>query len=104
MTNPLVAGSLGLRFYAASPLHTHHCFNLGTLRVIDRKPRELASGESEMLTKMAALVTDQMELRLAARKVAELEQVQRTIGEQLREANERLTQSEEQFRDLFEEG
>jgi hypothetical protein len=72
--------------------------------VIDRKPRELASGESEMLTKMAALVTDQMELRLAARKVAELEQVQRTIGEQLREANERLTQSEEQFRDLFEEG
>jgi GAF domain-containing protein len=94
MTNPLVAGSLGLRFYAAAPLHTHDCFNLGTLCVIDRKPCELASGESKMLTKMAALVMDQMELRLAARKVAELEQVQQTIGEQLREANERLTQSE----------
>ena len=103
MTNPLVAGSLGLRFYAAAPLRTHDSFNLGTLCVIDRKPRELASGEAEMLTKMAALVMDQMELRLAAKKVSELEQVERTITEQLREANERLTQSEERFRDLFEE-
>jgi len=103
MANPLVAGSLGLRFYAAAPLRTHDGFNLGTLCIIDRTPRDLASDESEMLTKMAGLVMDQMELRLAARKVAELEQVQRTITHQLREANERLAQSEEQFRDLFEE-
>jgi GAF domain-containing protein len=73
MANPLVAGSLGLRFYAAAPLRTHDGFNLGTLCVIDREPRDLASGEAEMLTKMAALVMDQMELWLAAKKVAELE-------------------------------
>jgi len=44
-----------------------------------------------------------MELRLYAEKVAQLEQDQRTISTQLRDANERLAQSEEQFRDLFEE-
>src|ERR1700677_3194866 len=30
LANPLVAGALGLRFYAAAPLRTHDGFNLGT--------------------------------------------------------------------------
>ena len=46
---------------------------------------------------------NQMELRVYAEKVARLERAERTIGEQLREANERLRQSEERFRDYFEE-
>jgi len=93
----------GIRFYAAAPLRTHEGLNLGTVWVIDQKPRELAPGEAEMLRTLAALAMNQMELRLYAEKVAQLEKVQRTTGEQLREANERLTQSDEQFRDLFEE-
>jgi PAS domain S-box-containing protein len=103
MANPLVAGSLGLRFYAAAPLRTHDGFSLGTLCVIDREPRDLASGEAEMLARMAALVMDQMELRLAAKKIAELERAERSTSERLRQANERLAESEERFRDLFSE-
>ena len=103
LANPLVAGSLGLRFYAGAPLRTYDGFNLGTLCVVDREPRELSPAEAEMLTKLAALVMDQMELRLAARKVADLERTERSMSEQLREANEALAQSEERFRDLFEE-
>ena len=103
LANPLVAGSLGLRFYAAAPLRTRDGFNLGTLCVIDRQPRELNPAEAEMLTKLAALVMDQMELRLAARKVADLEQVEHKMSEQLRQANEALLQGEERFRDLFDE-
>ena len=94
---------LGIRFYAAAPLRNHEGFNFGTVWVLDQKPRELTSSEAETLRMLAALAMNQMELRLYAEKVARLERVERTIGEQLREANQRLAQSEEQFRDLFEE-
>jgi PAS domain S-box-containing protein len=94
---------LGIRFYAGAPLRTEQGLNLGTVWVLDQKPRELAPEEAEMLRTLAALAMNQMELRLYAEKVARLERAERTIGEQLREANERLTRSEERFRDLFDE-
>jgi PAS domain S-box-containing protein len=56
-----------------------------------------------MLTKLATLVMEQMELRLAARKVTELEQAERSMREKLRETNQRLVKSEEDLRDLFYE-
>jgi GAF domain-containing protein len=70
LANPLVAGEFGLRFYAASPLHTADGFNLGTLCVIDRKPRELAAEQVQVLEDLAALVVDELELRLSARRQA----------------------------------
>jgi formate hydrogenlyase transcriptional activator len=100
--HPLVP-ALGIRFYAAAPLRTHDGLNLGTVCVFDQKPRELAPGEAEKLKMLAALAMNQIELRLHAEKVAQLEQVQRTKGEQMRESNERLAQNEEPFRNLFEE-
>ena len=100
--HPFVA-DLGIRFYAAAPLRTRESLNLGTVWVLDQKPRELAPGEVKMLRALAALTMNQMELRLYADKVSRLERAERTIGEQLREANERLRQSEERFRDYFEE-
>lgn len=103
LTNPLVVGELGLRFYAAAPLRTRDGFNLGTLCIIDREPRELTPSDAEMLKKLATMVMDQMELRLAARQVSELERLQYTTSEQLREANRALGESEKQFRDLFDE-
>jgi formate hydrogenlyase transcriptional activator len=99
--NSLVAGAFGVCFYAAAPLCTHDGFNLGTLSVMDRVPRELAPDEARMLKKLAALVMDQMELRLAMRAAAE--QVELNMGEQLRHAHKALGQSEQRFRDLFDE-
>ncbi|ARV59071.1 hybrid sensor histidine kinase/response regulator [Nostocales cyanobacterium HT-58-2] len=72
LTNPLVVGELGLRFYAAAPLQTHDGYNLGTLCVIDKQPRTLCEEEKSILTDLAAVVINEMELRLAARKVAQL--------------------------------
>ena len=94
---------LGIQFYAAAPLRNHEGFNLGTVWVLDQKPRDLASSDEEMLRALAALAMNQMELRLYAEKVAQLERAERTIGERLREANQRLALSEESFRDLFDE-
>jgi two-component sensor histidine kinase len=67
LSNSLVAGAFGLRFYAAVPLHTHDGYNLGTLCVIDRQPRTISPADIATLEDLAAVVMDQMELRLSAR-------------------------------------
>ena len=79
LTNPLVAGEFGLRFYVAAPLRTSDGHNLGTLCVIDHSPRTVTDAQITQLEALAAIVVDQMELRLAARNaVADLERRGRT--------------------------
>lgn len=70
LANPLVAGEFGLRFYAAAPLRTGDGYNLGTMCVIDREPRELTADQQRVLEDLAAIVVDELELRLAARRQA----------------------------------
>ncbi|ALD20549.1 GAF domain-containing protein [Hymenobacter sp. DG25A] len=67
LANPLVVGELGLGFYAAAPLTTHDGHNLGTFCIIDQKPRYLTDAQKLMLQDMAAIVMDEIELRLAVR-------------------------------------
>lgn len=67
LTNPLVCGEFGLRFYAAAPLETSEGHNIGTLCIIDKKPRYINNKQKAMLRELAAVVVDEMELRLAAR-------------------------------------
>lgn len=71
LANPLVAGDFGLRFYVGVPLKTSDGFNLGTLCVIDKKPRVVDQDQIDDLTDLASLVVDQLELRLAARTAIE---------------------------------
>ncbi len=68
LANPLVAGEMGLRFYAAVPLVTHDGHRLGTMNIIDFVSRELDPAGLSDLHEFAGLVMDQMELRLSARK------------------------------------
>jgi len=68
LANPLVAGDFGLRFYAAVPLTTSDGYNLGTLCVIDKEPRAINDAQIEDLKDLAAIVMDQMEMRLSARR------------------------------------
>lgn len=69
LANPLVAGEFGLRFYAGVPLTTDDGFALGTLCVIDKEPREATPHQLSLLQDLAALVMDELELRLAARSL-----------------------------------
>jgi GAF domain-containing protein len=69
LANPLVASAFGLQFYAGAPLKTHDGFNLGTLCVIDRQPRQVTEDDRQVLVDLAAIVIDELELRLAARNV-----------------------------------
>lgn len=68
LSNPLVAGEFGLRFYTGVPLQTHDGYNLGTLCVIDKEPRAVDDKQIEDLKDLASVVVDQMELRLSARQ------------------------------------
>lgn len=70
LENPLVRGDLGLRFYAGAPLMTADGYNLGTLNIIDREPRELADEELQILKELAEVVVDELELRLAALRLS----------------------------------
>ena len=73
IANPLVAGNFGLRFYAGAPLTTSDGFNLGTLCVLDTEPRTVTESERATLVDLAAIVVDQLELRLASRHAVEME-------------------------------
>lgn len=75
MTNPLVVSELGLRFYLGVPLRTWDGYNLGTLCVIDRKPRDASTKEIDHLSDLADLVMDQMELRITARNAVSQREV-----------------------------
>ncbi len=68
LANPLVAGEFGLRFYAAAPLHTEENHNLGTLCILDKKPRLFSKEEREILKQLGDIVMDEMNLRLAVRE------------------------------------
>ncbi len=72
LANPLVAGDFGLQFYAGVPLHTRDGHNLGTMCVIDREPREISADDVEVLEDLAAIVIDELELRLATRLTLQL--------------------------------
>src|SRR5674476_555671 len=71
LSNPLVAGEFGLRFYAGIPLRTRDGFNLGTLCILDREPRTLDTQDVKALEDLAAIVMNDLELRLENRHAPE---------------------------------
>ncbi len=56
--NPSVTGDPKIRFYAGKPLVTPDGFALGTLCVIDVKPRKLSPAQRDGLSRLAQTVTD----------------------------------------------
>ena len=74
LEHPLVRGQLGLRFYAAAPIRTHDGHRLGTVNVIDARPREATPQQLKALEHLAAMVSDELELRLMVIRSAAAEQ------------------------------
>lgn len=71
--HPLVAGPAGLRFYAGAPLRTADGFNIGSLCLMDHAPRQITDEEREILSDLAGIVMDTIELRFANRRAARAE-------------------------------
>lgn len=69
--NPLVIGEPHIRFYAGCPLTVTGGNKIGTLCVIDRKPREFGADELALLRDLAHMV----ELELVANQLATLDEL-----------------------------
>ena len=86
-SNPMVAGEPGIRFYAGTPLTTREGHALGTLCVLDTKPRHhLDPEQQQALRTLGRHLMAQIEIRyssaflakaLVERRQAELEQQHR---------------------------
>ena len=58
--NPLVSGEPGIRFYAGMPLHYLNGAKLGTLCIIDRKPRSLDDEDLAMFRDLAEMAESEL--------------------------------------------
>ena len=58
--NPLVTGDPGIRFYAGCPLQVADGSKLGTLCLIDTKPRQLDDDERELLRDLARMAEQEL--------------------------------------------
>jgi two-component sensor histidine kinase/PAS domain-containing protein len=102
--NPLVAGEPHIRFYAGAPLRTKSGQVIGSLCVIDGKPRPdgLTPAQASGLRNLSRQVMSQLDLR---RSLAERDEILavRQIAEQRYKASQRqLAESAADWRGLFE--
>ncbi|TCU62969.1 excisionase family DNA binding protein [Bradyrhizobium sp. R2.2-H] len=67
--NPAVKGDLGFRFYAGCPVSDPDGFTLGSLCVIDTRPRALDETQKQILANLAALASDEIKLRATDRQL-----------------------------------
>lgn len=63
--HPMVKGEPHLRFYAGVPLTTGDGYNIGTLAVLDKKPKTLNKTQINVLEILARQVESLLELRLS---------------------------------------
>ncbi|MFZ4285842.1 PAS domain S-box protein [Variovorax sp. HJSM1_2] len=91
--NPLVTGAPDIRFYAGAPLALASGERVGTLCVIDRTPRQLTTQQREMLSTLAKMTTQALEMRR--------DLIHKTLS--IRSEYEKaLSRSEERHRTLIE--
>jgi PAS domain S-box-containing protein len=96
--NPLVCGEFGLRFYAGAPLVTPDGFIIGTICIVDTQPRSFSDHEKRILSGMAIVVMEQIELHLITLQNAER---QLDVNRALSASNEKLARSEQHFQNIL---
>ncbi len=68
--NPLVTGPPNIRFYAGQPISTVDGFRVGTLCVIDTRPREFSAEQIALLQDLARIAEDELNHKELAEALA----------------------------------
>ncbi|MDA1077197.1 MAG: SpoIIE family protein phosphatase, partial [Proteobacteria bacterium] len=98
--NPLVTADPPIRFYAGAPLVAAGGMALGTLCVIDQKPRQMSQAQQKTLAALSRQVVAQLELR---RSMADLQQSSKELSRShaaLKLRNAQLNKSHDEMSDL----
>lgn len=87
--NPLVTGAPSIRFYAGMPLTTSDGLALGSLCVIDLKPRQLSADQQIALRALGNQISSQLELKrqivLQEQLIAERKEIEKTLQAEITE-------------------
>ena len=97
--NPLVTGEPHIRFYAGVPLVSADGHALGTLNVIDRRPRQLDDAHKFLLRTLGRQVSAQLELRKALHSITGLAEERKASEARLRAEYEVMLAQERSMRE-----
>ena len=86
--NPLVLGPPNIRFYAGAPLITPDGYALGSLCVVDYRPRALSVEQLQALERLSRQVVAQMEL---SSKATQLHTYSEHLEQRVKERTSKLT-------------
>lgn len=92
--NPLVTQAPNLRFYAGAPLVESNGYALGTIAVVDNKPRTLNDDERAILKDISTLVVTALESRRRANMLGRLALTDHLTGLANRPQFDRVLESE----------
>ncbi|THF71633.1 sensor domain-containing diguanylate cyclase [Deinococcus sp. Arct2-2] len=82
--NPLVTGDPHIHMYAGAPLTSPSGHRIGTLCVVDDQPHPLTAADLQALQDLAALVVDELELRIKNLQLSRELGAQEQLGQELR--------------------
>ncbi|GAB3792130.1 hypothetical protein GCM10028819_01790 [Spirosoma humi] len=89
-TNPFVTNENGILFYAGMPLVDGEGQALGTLCVLDYKPRQLSAQQEETLKALARQVVSLLQLRRSQLQLAQASQTLKNLNQELNRTNQTL--------------
>jgi PAS domain S-box-containing protein len=75
--NPLVKDAPSIRFYAGAPLHNSEGYRLGTMCLIDRKPRRFDDEDQALLRELADCIEREINIQAASEFYADLRRSER---------------------------